>query len=211
MQGSENLIIFILQWCLRYLKAEESWQWCLQRMGAQQWSPQELCAPHWTFPRLFVSAGVLSHLLALHVNVCHAAGAGACTQAGWGHNFGTSQDSHQNYFLKRPHHSHSDNFIFIFFFSFWFSRSVVMSVFVSNNFIISAADFKWEHKGIFWLFDQLLVPNACKVIPNNSFHVGDIFNVSKNMNLMVYFTKIFFLTFPESAGLLQSLQEKLCL
>lgn len=88
---------------------------------------------------------------------------------------------------------------------------MVVSVFVSINFIISAADFKREHKSIFWLFDQLLVPNAHKGIPNNCFHVGDIFNVSKNTNLMVYFTNIFFLTFPESAGLLQSLQEELCL
>lgn len=35
----------------------------------QQWSPQELCAPRWTFPRFFMNVGMLSHLLALHVNV----------------------------------------------------------------------------------------------------------------------------------------------
>lgn len=83
----------------------------------QQWSPQELCAPHWTFPRFFMSLGMLSHLLALHINVLSCSWAGACTQTGWGHklqSFGTFQDFHQNCFLKRPHHAHSDNFIFIF-------------------------------------------------------------------------------------------------
>lgn len=203
---------FIFQWCCCYLRAEESCEWCLQRLGAHRRLcsndlPRSSVLPTGHFPDflwMWECWAISWHCLLMS---WHAAGAGACIQTGWGHklqSFGTFKILIKIVSLKDP----TVHTVIILF---WFSRSVVVSVFVSIHFIVSAADFKREHKWIFWLFDQLLGPNTYKGIPNNCFHVGDILNISKNMNLMVYFTNIFFLTFPESAGLLQSLQEKLCL
>lgn len=125
-----------------YLKAEESWQWSLAEAGSsqealQQWPPQELCAPTWTFPRLFMNAGMLGHLLALHINVLSFSWGRSLTQAGWGHKL---QNFGRIFEIPIKIASLKDSSVHTLIILLWFSRSVVVSV--SINFIVSAADFK---------------------------------------------------------------------